>query len=52
MYSDCGSSGATYITLTAAPTAGGDYLALVAVQVLNDADLEALDRILDTFNVI
>jgi serine protease Do len=52
VYTDCGTAGATYITLTAAPSAGGDYLAVLAVQALTDADLEALDRILGTFNVV
>jgi len=52
LYTGCGTAGATYITLTAAPSAGGSYLALVAVRILTEADLQALDRILGTFNVI
>lgn len=49
-YSDCGGTGATSIVVAAFP-ADGSYGVLVAVQVVTDADLVALDEVLRTFNV-
>lgn len=50
VYSNCGGTGATSIVVAAFPTDGA-YGVLVAVQVVTDADLVALDEILRTFDV-
>ena len=49
-WSGCGSSGADYIVLVAVPT-DGSYTAVIAAQLLSDADWEALDHAFGTFNV-
>jgi serine protease Do len=49
-WADCGSSGANYIVLVAIPT-DGSYTAVIAAQILSDADWEALDHAFGTFNV-
>ncbi len=50
---NCGSSGAAFVWTVVQPidTSDGDYIAAVGVQVLSDADIEALGHILDTFVV-
>jgi serine protease Do len=50
-WSGCGASGADYVALVANP---GDatYTAVIAVQILTDADWEALDTAFATFNVV
>jgi hypothetical protein len=50
MWVDCGSSGSRLIEVASAPESGSPLL-LVQVQVISDADLEALDTILNTFVV-
>lgn len=47
---DCGGGSTDLLYVVAAPE-GGDYLVIVVVQVVTDADLAALDRILETFVV-
>lgn len=50
VWSDCGGQGTLLVVLAAAPEAR-DHLALVGVQIVTDADIEALDRILNSFIV-
>ncbi|HEY7071233.1 MAG TPA: S1C family serine protease [Acidimicrobiales bacterium] len=50
-WTDCGGTGTQYFVVAAAP-ADDSYLAVVVVQVTSDADLDALDHILDTFQVV
>jgi serine protease Do len=54
VFKKCGGSGGpSQLVLAAVPRANAsDYLILVAVTVTSDADLDALDRILATFNVV
>ncbi len=54
VFEKCGGSGGpSELVLTAVPRDGSQaYLILVAVTVTTDADLEALDRILATFDVV
>lgn len=47
---DCGGTGTLLVVLAAEP-ADGSYQTLVMVQVVSDADLDALDKILATFVV-
>lgn len=47
---DCGSTDSTYIIVAAAP-ADNSHLVVVEVQLITDADVEALDRILQSFIV-
>ena len=47
----CGGTPTAVVVLAAIP-ADGSYTALMLVQIVSDADLEALDRIFQTFNVI
>ena len=53
VFANCGSSGAAFVWTAVQPidTSDGDYIALVGVQILSDADIEALGHILDTFVV-
>jgi len=51
VWTDCGESGAQYFVLASTP-ADGSYVAVVEVQVVTDADLEALDTILQTFQLV
>lgn len=50
---NCGTSGAAFVWTVVQPidTSDGDYIAAVGVQILSDADVEALGHILDTFVV-
>jgi len=50
-FTDCGGSDAGVVVVAAFPE-DGSYGVLVAVQVTSDADLAALDEILNTFDVI
>lgn len=50
VFENCGGTATRWVQVAAHP-ADQSYGVLVAVQVVNDADLEALDVILNTFNV-
>ena len=50
LWADCGASGSTFIIFEAYPPSG-DYLILLQVLVQTEADLEAFDKILRTFEV-
>lgn len=50
VFTDCGGTG-TQLYVVASTSSDGSYGVLVAVQVVSDADLEALDSILGSFNV-
>ncbi len=51
LWVNCGDEGATYIVLAAVPE-NQEYITLVNIQVTNDADLDAADQILNTFEVV
>lgn len=53
VFANCGGSGASFVWTVVQPidTSDGDYIAVVGVQILSDADIEALGHILDTFVV-
>jgi hypothetical protein len=53
VFASCGDSGAAFVWTVVQPidTSDGDYIAVVGVQILSDADIEALGHILDTFVV-
>ncbi len=53
VFANCGNSGAAFVWTVVQPidTSDGDYIAVVGVQILSDADVEALGHILDTFVV-
>jgi len=53
VFTNCGGAAASFVWTVVAPidTTDGDYIAVVGVQILTDADIEALGRILDTFVV-
>jgi serine protease Do len=51
LYSDCGGVGSSVINLSAEP-ADKSFIMLLQVQVISDADLDALDNILNTFQVV
>ncbi len=51
LYSNCDSTGAAIINLSAMPE-DGSFIMLVQVLVASDADLDAVDHILNTFEVI
>ena len=51
-YTQCGGS-ADYLILSAVPIQNiGDILIFVEIQIVSDADLDAADRILQTFNIV
>lgn len=50
-WSGCGGNNAEYVVLVASP-ADASYTAVIAVQILSDADWEALDQAFNTFNVV
>jgi len=51
IYENCGAGGATVVVIAARPKDNPlEYLALVQVQILTDADLDALDQIMATFD--
>ncbi len=51
LFTDCGGTATQYIVV-ASTSADGAYGVLVAVQVVTDADLEALDNVLASFNIV
>ncbi len=51
LYSDCGGESNTFVVLAAEPEDGA-YIMLLQVVVITDADAEALDTILNTFQVV
>jgi serine protease Do len=51
LYTDCGGVGSIIFELAAAP-AGQQYFAFLVIQVVTEADLDALYHILDTFFVL
>jgi serine protease Do len=53
LFVDCANSGAQYLILAAVPTEDPDaFLILLEIQIVTEADLDAADRILNTFNVV
>ncbi len=48
----CGSSGQTTVFVVAAEPAERDYIVWVAIQVISDADFDAANRIIETFEVV
>ncbi len=51
VYNECGGEGSTFIQLAAEP-ADGSYILLLQMVLVGDADLEAIDQILNTFQVV
>ena len=51
LYFECGGEGSTFVVLAAEP-ADGAYIMLLQVVLVGEADAEALDQILNTFQVI
>jgi serine protease Do len=52
-YINCGASAAAYMILVAVPVQDtGDIILFVEIQIITDADVEAADRILQTFNIV
>jgi serine protease Do len=53
LFTNCGDTGNAYIVLTAVPNDNSQaFLILVEMQITKDADFDALDQILNTFQVI
>ena len=54
LFADCGGGGGSlFMVLTAVPKdAPTEFLILLEVQIVQDGDLEAVDRILDSFEVV
>ncbi len=50
-YANCGGEGSDFLNLAAVPE-DQSYLIWLQIQIASEADLEALDRILNTFQVI
>lgn len=48
-YSNCGGEGVVYVVLAATPLDGSNFFIVVEVQVVTQADLEALDHVLNSF---
>ena len=48
LWTDCGDVGSSFVVIVAQPE-DGSYMTLVQVQVVGDADLDALDRIMNSF---
>ena len=49
---DCGGTGAVVVTLAATQTANPDWTALLFGQIVTEADFEAMDRVLSTFDIV
>ena len=49
-FTDCGGTGAMYITVAAVPS-DNSFTAVVEMQVASDTDLAVLDQVIATFNV-
>ena len=53
LFADCGGSDSLFLVLTAVPIQDPtEFLVLLEVQIVTDADLEAVDRILESFEVV
>ena len=52
VWESCGGSDALTVILVASPINGGGYQAILAAQIVTEADLEALDTAFGTFNVL
>jgi serine protease Do len=52
LWTNCGSAKSTNIVIAARPKNDTSYLVIVMVQIMNDADLEAVNKILDTFDLV
>ncbi|MCA9964163.1 MAG: hypothetical protein KC423_07970, partial [Anaerolineales bacterium] len=50
VWSNCGGTDSLYVVVTAVPEAR-NYVILVTVQIVSDADLDALDHVLNSFVV-
>jgi serine protease Do len=50
-FTDCGGTSTVYITVAAVPS-DESFTAVVAIAAVTDADLEALDQVLATFNAL
>lgn len=50
IWTDCGGTDTTFLVIAALPETR-DFVAVVQVQIVSEADLEALDRVIDTFIV-
>jgi serine protease Do len=48
-YSNCGGEGVLYVVVSVLPDDGSDFLIIVEIQIVTEADLEALDHIFDSF---
>ncbi|MFN2134698.1 MAG: S1C family serine protease [Candidatus Promineifilaceae bacterium] len=51
LYNDCGDAGSIIIVLAAKP-ADNSHAVVIEAQAITDADIDALDHVLDTFNVV
>jgi len=51
IYRNCGGTSTTAVVLAAVPS-DGSFIILLTVQAVNDADLEALNHVLDNFEVV
>jgi serine protease Do len=51
LYSNCSDVGSQILNIVATPEEGG-FIMWVQTQIVNDADLEALDRIINSFEVV
>jgi len=52
-YNNCGGQGGAYLILSAVPVQDtGDVLVFVEIQIVSDADVEAADHILKTFDIV
>jgi len=51
LYTDCGPTGSSIISTVAMPEDGA-FLVWVITQIVSDADIDALSRIIDTFEVV
>ncbi len=52
LWRDCGGEGAMMLVLSATPQSSQEVIVLVVTLVVSDADLEALDYILNSFDVV
>ena len=50
-YTNCGGSGTQFVILAAVPE-DREFMVVVQIQVVSEADLDALDKIVDTFEVV
>ena len=53
LFENCGDSGTVFIVLTAVPNDNSQaFLILVEMQITKETDFDALEQILDTFEVV